>query len=168
MANQKKQNVSITNRDENKALFKGLPEALKNRVMAKSVNAALKPVVRSAKKFLTMTSRRNKRTGLLRKSINLKVKKYPSGVIFGAAGPDKETIGYLNGRKQWPNKYAHLVEFGTQPHFQPKANRWHKGSKAKSFLETGYGAVKSEVLNIIEESVKNELEKEVKKLNKAK
>ena len=33
---------------------------------------------------------------------------------------------------------AHLVEFGTDPHWQPKLGKMHPGAKAKKFLTTAF------------------------------
>jgi len=33
---------------------------------------------------------------------------------------------------------AHLVEFGTDPHWQPRRGRWHPGADPKPFLTPAY------------------------------
>jgi len=154
------QNFAITNRPEVRQALSAIPDALKNRVMAKAVDKALAPVVKAAR------SNAPKRSGLLKKSMRKKVKKYPSGVVFGAAGPDRDTIGTYNGKKAWPNKYAHLVERGTQGHEQPKLHKFTKGAKPAWYLREAWYATKQAVVGIFTATVQTELEKEVNKRGK--
>lgn len=55
-------------------------------------------------------------------------------------------------------RYAHLVEFGTRPHFQPKRGRMHPGTKAQPFFYPAYRAhrkrVKARITRAINRAVK--------------
>lgn len=44
---------------------------------------------------------------------------------------------------------AHLVEAGTQPHWQPKRQRMHPGAKPKPFLEPAYFEHDEQVVKIM-------------------
>lgn len=44
-------------------------------------------------------------------------------------------------------RIAHLVEFGTAPHWQPKRMRMHPGARAKPFMRPAYESTKVEVVD---------------------
>ena len=54
-----------------------------------------------------------KQSGLLRKSLNKKLKTYPEKMtVVGIIGPRTSVVGEFEGKKRWPVKYAHLQEKG--------------------------------------------------------
>ena len=89
------------------------------KVVAQASRKAWAPVTKTAK------AKAPKATGLLRKSLGTKQKKYArNGVIVTLTGPrtgfeQDVTVQTPYGpmkRRQNPSKYAHLVEFGTASH----------------------------------------------------
>ena len=122
-----------------KALSKALDElagSINRRVIKGATGKAMKPVVKSAKEIL----RPFDRTGQLRKSIGMKQKKYPSGVMWTGVGPRKgfkiqtEEFGPVN-----PVNYAHLIEFGTvradaRPFLRPAYDK--NRTKVRGILNT--------------------------------
>jgi len=90
------------------------------KVLKSAVRKAAKPVVRDARKLVPRD------TGLLRASLGTKVKQYPrTGTVVAIIGPRLKFAGSekikekLEGKKKkrLPVNYAHLVEFGTKPHW---------------------------------------------------
>lgn len=156
-----KQSFSVTNRREVRDALKGLSDRLKNRVMRSAISEALTPFVRAAR----AAAKTFKRTGLLAKSMGKTVRTYSSGVTFGAAGPDKNTIGRLRGKNVIPGKYAHLPEYGTKAHNQPKRKAMHPGSKGRAYMQKSWRAVKGQVLAVIVNKVKTALDREAAKLS---
>ncbi|MCW1844126.1 HK97-gp10 family putative phage morphogenesis protein [Prosthecomicrobium hirschii] len=67
----------------------------------------------------------------------------------------KQSVGgkrrvFWVGFKGRARKIAHLVEFGTKPHWQPKwRGGWmHPGARAKPFMRSAFEAKKREVLDV--------------------
>ena len=93
-----------------------LAGSINRKVIKGATGKAMKPVVKSAKEIL----RPHDRTGQLRKSIGIKQKKYPAGIIWTGVGPrsgfkiETEEFGPVN-----PVNYAHLIEFGND-RFRPR------------------------------------------------
>jgi hypothetical protein len=112
MAEPNTSNVRFLNSRQVYEDLQHLSNQLKDQIARKAVSKALAPISRQAKKNITPL----KRSGLLRKSIVSKVKVFPSGVAFGVVGPDRGVTGVYEGRKVWPQKYFHMVEYGTRPH----------------------------------------------------
>lgn len=54
------------------------------------------------------------RTGQLKRSLGVKVKIYPSGIVFGAVEPRGGFKTMVDGKPVNPVKYAHLAERGTK------------------------------------------------------
>lgn len=87
---------------------------------------ALQPVLSSAQQKCPVES------GTLKKSLGVKVKKYPSGKVWGAVGPRKGYRAIINRTHKINGKtvttrekrdavaYAHLVELGHRKVLQPK------------------------------------------------
>ena len=83
---------------------------------------ALKSATGKAATIISRAARDNARkvrdTGLLAKSMGKRTKTYKrTGTVAVVVGPRIEVQGVdSRGRKRWPHKYAHLVEYGTKPH----------------------------------------------------
>lgn len=88
-----------------------LPLNVEKRVVSGAVRKSLATVSKEAKR----RGRKQKRSGLLAKSLGVKVKAYPrKGVTVGLVGPRK---GYKDTRTgEIPAYIAHLVEGGTKKH----------------------------------------------------
>jgi len=88
-----------------------LPVNVENRVMKKAATKAMRPVVTEAKR----RARKQKRSGLLAKSLGQKVKQYKrAGITVVVAGPRKNYKDAQTGEN--PALIAHLVEGGTKKH----------------------------------------------------
>lgn len=59
---------------------------------------------------------------------------------------------------------AHLVEFGTAPHYQPGRGIMHPGARAKPFLRPAFEDKKHEVIQTFGEEIWREIEKQVIRL----
>ena len=164
MANRRSDFV-ITNKAEVRSALRGIPDKLKKRILPKAIRDGLRIYVRAVKGAL----RSVRRTGLLAKAQKSKVKTYPSGITVGLAGTDRDTMGELRGKLVWPNKYAHLVEYGTKSHSQPKRKGVngkpvrHPGSKAVRYQERTWRSTKAAVAGAILLRVKSELTKVIAK-----
>lgn len=101
------------------AKLNGLGGKVYKKVVAQASRKAFAPVMKTAKQLAPVES------GLLKKSIGVKQKKYPrAGRIVTIVGPRMghaeevyvdTPMGPMKRRRD-PVKYAHLVEFGTRPH----------------------------------------------------
>jgi len=87
--------------------LKTLGERTQRKVTRQAVNAALTPVLKSARAHAPEES------GLLKESLDKKVRTYTDTMtIVGLVGPDTTTKGEFNGEIRVPYKYAHLAENG--------------------------------------------------------
>lgn len=116
MANSGFVKFKLTGLEEIRATLRQLPEETQRKVMAVAVRKAAKPMVAAAKTYAL----RSVRTGALRNSIDVVVKKSRSGDSYAIVGPAR---GYFVSGKRLkkgadargadqPANYAHLVEFG--------------------------------------------------------
>lgn len=88
-------------------------------IMRKAVRAGAAPYRKAVKQGAP------RKGGLLKKSIFIKVKQYPSGVSVAVIGPrvkDKNAKPTTRPRKtpEVDAFYSHMVERGTKPHLMPK------------------------------------------------
>ena len=96
-----------------------LGDRVYKKVLSLASSRAVKPVIDTARRLAP------KETGLLKKSIGTKQKKYPkNGVVVAIVGPRTgfaqdvvvdTPYGKMKSRRD-PAKYAHLVEYGTRAH----------------------------------------------------
>lgn len=94
------------------AMLKSLPAQVARRVLRPALNAEGSKVVTQSKQLVP------KATGLYKRSIGKKTKTYTqSGNIIVIVGPRTGFRQVIAGKPHDPVKYAHLVEFGTKPHF---------------------------------------------------
>lgn len=63
-----------------------------------------------------------------------------------------------------PVKYAHLIEFGTAPHYQPGRGVTHPGSAPHPFLTPAYFSTRDQVVKRFGEKIGPEMEKRAAKL----
>lgn len=130
-----KESLNLTGDVELQNILKNLPDNIYRKVIARASRKAVGPVLRSAR------NKAPRETGLLRKSLGIKVKQYKrAGVTVALVGPRKgfkELVKvYMHGGKannvyRNPVSYAHLVEFGTRAHSltADAENRITSGSK---------------------------------------
>ena len=165
-----------------------LEDRVRKVISRKAVSMALVPMSKAAKRNCP------KEMGLLKRSIGKKIKTYKSGAVWGGVGPRKETVGFgPDGRKRWPVKYAHLVEYGTKPHLEvglplklpmppnargvtPKEGMLgmlfrttvlHPGTAPQPFLRTAFEQTKAEMQRIMQYKVKVELQNEANRAAKS-
>lgn len=128
-----------------------LPVKVQNTVMLYSAGKAMEPMKDAAKANVPF------RRGVLRRAIGMKKCRYQEGRIVDVlVGVRKD----VRTDKDWPVKYAHLVEFGTAPHRYKKPHAvkmelgafsgwiWvtqHPGSKPQPFLRPAFDMTKATV-----------------------
>jgi HK97 gp10 family phage protein len=102
---------------------------------------ALRPAMRKSASLVNKAAKANikahgaKDTGQLKKSIGVKVKVYPSGVVIGVVEPRAGFriavvgTGRQGGKARYvdPRYYAHLVEGGVRPHSLASGTRLERG-----------------------------------------
>lgn len=117
--NKFKGNFTLIGDKELKRKLDTLPDKVYKRVVRVASRKSMQPVAKA------MKAKAPRETGLLKKSIGLKVKGYKrAGIVVTLVGPrtgfkTEVIVDTPNGpRKEFrdPTKYAHLVEFGTAPH----------------------------------------------------
>lgn len=153
--------------DEVYKFLRTIPKELGNAATT-VVNAMLGPVATEMKKQLT--SMRVKRTGLLRKSLTKKTRRYRSGLVWGGVGPSKDAAGEFGKRKKrlaLPRAYAHLVNAGTMPHeikFKSRQRTMvHPGTKARPFRDLALQASKAQAVAKGEAELKKQVDKIIQK-----
>lgn len=85
--------------------------------------------------------------GALKRSIRLKVGHKGSGV-FAVVGP------VVNEGERMPSRYAHLVEFGTQPHPQFRLKMLHPGSSPQPFIQPALDENQNKIFKIYKRALK--------------
>lgn len=185
----KKGKVSIEGLDALLQTFKDLTGGKSDTKLVSAMRYALQPLQKQVKANAPRKrSNKNKdgRTGLLKKSIGLKTKKYGRGVnkkIVGLVGPKLNTfITRKGGGKIEPAKYAHLVERGAGSHaIKPRkserlntftgplkegskkqvalSNYQHPGATAKPFMKPALAAVGGQIYERFMEKMKEIISK---------
>ena len=128
--------IKLTLKNEQKLidLLRDFETKVRQRIAAKALAAAAKPVVNEAK------SRAPKRYGALRGSIASVIRKYPSGVVVAVIGPRRGWAGKQKrfagktgqkGQPIEPANYAHLVEYGVRPHAIGKGAKLDRVSRVR-------------------------------------
>ncbi|RWB65656.1 HK97 gp10 family phage protein [Mesorhizobium sp.] len=121
---------------------------------------ALQPTLKQARSNVTELGLKDS-TGALRASLTIKPKRRTSKVNpTYQVGPN---AAYQRGERR-PVKYAHLIELGTAPHYQPERGVTHPGSPAQPFLEPAYLATRDQVVDRFGKKIGPEIEKRATKL----
>ena len=156
------------NQGQFKMEFKGIPDLVRNlqTLPDKLQKSAEKAVLRAGAVPIRKAAKRNaaksKDTGLLMKSIGLSVKKV-KGTTSARVGPRsmRQTVTRTNkktGRKYQeiadPNKYSHLVEYGTAH------------SAAKPFIRPAVDQTQDEILSAMATGLDKHLTRQVAKLKR--
>jgi HK97 gp10 family phage protein len=180
----KKGQTKIEGLDALVAKFKELTGGKSEAKLVTAMRYALQPLQKQVRANAPRSkSNKNKsgRTGLLKKSIAVKAKKFGRGAkkrIVGLVGPKFSTHKVLkNGLKIEPYRYAHLVERGAVPHVvsprRKEKNKtfvgpimpgrfksWiHPGATAKPFMKPALATVGSQIFNRFAEKVKEIISK---------
>ena len=109
--------VTLKGTKELRALLRKAPDAILDRAIAPATRRAMAPVSRTAKQRITQL-RLHDRSGLLRKSIGVRAKRYRrKGTMWVGIGPRtgfRQMVTTRTGRVllRDPIRYAHLVELG--------------------------------------------------------
>lgn len=142
-----------------------LKQAARSRILRSAVGKGARIILKAAKGFAP------KESGLLRKSLGVKVKVYKAtGRVVGIVGPrndPKFKQAVMRRRGKWfpsevysnPAKYAHLVELG------------HAGrapAPARPFLRPAISASQGQVKEAFALAIREGLEREAAKLAKGK
>lgn len=134
-------------------LFEQLPAAFQKRVLNTAARGGAAVVRKAAK--ANLESNGSIRTGLLHRSIAIRVKKYASGIVWAGVGADVGVTGRTaNGKNVVPANYIHLVEFGTI------------NQRAEPFLRPAVDANKTAIQAAVVKAAEKGLNRELKKLDK--
>ena len=176
----KKGKVSIQGLDDIVQTFRDLTGQKADAKLAAAMKYALKPLQEKVKSLAPKKRKGDRKhlkatTGLLKRMISLKSKKYGRGKkkkVVGLVGPKLRIFTGLNGKEIRPYYYAHLVERGTTSHtvksMSKKTQRelgdklnlkqlksWtHPGAKAKAFMAPALKAVGSEIYSRFADKLK--------------
>lgn len=129
-----------------------LPKSMGKAVLRKSLRKAAKPIRDEAKKNAPRGP-----TGNLAKGMIISTK------VHGRKVKTRKSVTVFVGADHMKAPHAHLVEFGTAP-------REHKSGKstgqmpATGFLRKSWDATKDQALNILTESIREELYSAAKRL----
>ncbi len=121
------------------------------RPISESSRFALRPILNTAKANLRANG--NIKSGDLLRGMAIRKKKAKRGV--------SETVVAATGKGV---KNAHLVEFGTDPHWQPKRRQMHPGAKPFPFLTPAYSAHDDEVLKRFGSEIGKSMERQAKRV----
>lgn len=78
-------------------------------------------------------------------------------------GPDAGVEKWTKYGFRRPVKYAHLLEFGTAPHYQPNRGVMHPGSRPQPFMTPAYYSTRDEVVKRFGQKIGPEMEKRAAK-----
>lgn len=128
--------------DWNSSELRELMDYMATEVTQNVSSRVVKPAITRASKVLIQAMRSNirangsVRSGALAESIDAKVLVFRNGNVSGMVGPKR---GFSRPHQYWlgkdpmpmriskPTMYAHLVELGTRPHWQPRLRYMHPG-----------------------------------------
>lgn len=159
--------------DKVQKALESLPLNIQKRALNSSIRAGGREVVKQARKEL----RKSNKTMNLSKSIGVKVLKPKGFTILSIVGP---RVGKGQRYDGW---YAHLVEYGTQPHkITPKKQNLenalntnlygfkgsvdHPGAKAKPFMRPAFDKSKKKSVDAFGKKLWERTKIEVIRLNK--
>jgi HK97 gp10 family phage protein len=125
---------------------------------------ALAPTLAKAKSN-AKTIPEKERTGTLAASLTIKQAQRSTKLnpVF-QVGPDASFEKQTQYGRRKPVKYAHLLEFGTAPHYQPGRGVVHPGTRPTPFLTPAYYQTREEVVKRFGERIGPEMEKRAAKL----
>ncbi|WP_147377676.1 HK97 gp10 family phage protein [Mesorhizobium waimense] len=127
---------------------------------------ALQPTLRAAKANVRALPLKES-TGTLAASLVIKQKPRTSKVnpTF-QVGPNAAVQRATQYGSRRPVRYAHLIEFGTAPHYQPERGAVHPGTRPMPFLTPAYFATREDVVKRFGQKIGPEMEKRAAKLAK--
>lgn len=138
--------VRIRGAREVREFLQGLPEKIARRHVGAALRAGAKIIAERAAQLAPQE------TGTLSRSLVVRVTRSPR------IRDVRATIG--TSKEAW---YAHLVEFGTAPHRQPRMRRTHPGTAARPFLRPAEEQSRAEVVRVAGEVLRRRLEAEARR-----
>lgn len=126
---------------------------LMQRPVSEASRKALAPVLRDAKSNLR--SNGSIITGALYRGMVIRLKGKKPGSVTHHVAASGEAVGE-----------AHLVEFGTEEHWQPKRGQMHPGAQAKPFLEPAFVSNEKTAVKIFGDSLGPAIERQADRLSK--
>jgi HK97 gp10 family phage protein len=132
--------------------------------LATTSRFALQPTLKAAKANAKSLPLKEK-TGTLAASLVIKQKPRTSKLkpTF-QVGPDSGFQRDTQFGSRRPVRYAHLVEFGTAPHYQPGRGVVHPGTAPHPFMTPAYFATREQVVERFGTKIGPEMEKRAAKL----
>lgn len=125
---------------------------------------ALQPTLKAAKSNARSIPFKED-TGTLEASLTIKKKRGGSKLNpTTQVGPDSGFQRDTQYGSRRPVRYAHLIEFGTAPHYQPGRGVTHPGTRPHPFLTPAYFSTRDEVVKRFGEKIGPEMEKRAAKL----
>jgi HK97 gp10 family phage protein len=125
---------------------------------------ALQPTLKKARANVLALDTKEE-TGTLAKSLT--IKKAPKSSRLNPVhqvGPDASREAWTKYGFRRPVKYAHLLEFGTAPHYQPRRGIMHPGTRPRPFLGPAFFQTRDEVVKRFGAKIGPEMEKRAAKL----
>jgi HK97 gp10 family phage protein len=145
--------MTLTGAVELEKALKSLGVRTQRKVVRQSVNAALNPCLKAARR------KAPKESGLLEKSLAKKIKTYPEKmIVVGLCGPSTAVSGEYKGEKRVPWRYAHLVENG---HIGPDG----QFIPGHPFMRPAFDETTSDMLETMADKLGKGIEKEAAKLD---
>ena len=124
------------------------------RPIAEAQRASLKPILATSRKNLKANG--SYLTGETSRSMAIRTPR------TRAKGIKRALIGATGkGRGK-----AHLIEFGTDPHWQPKRKVLHPGAKAAPFLTPAYETHRHDAMEIFGKRIGEAMERQAARLGK--
>lgn len=125
---------------------------------------ALQPTLKTAKANARNIEEKE-RTNTLANSLTIKQEARTSKLNpTYQVGPDSSVEKQTQYGLRRPVKYAHLLEFGTAPHYQPGRGVVHPGSRPEPFLTPAYFETRDQVVKRFGDKIGPEMEKRAAKL----
>lgn len=125
---------------------------------------ALQPTLKQARANVNALPL-NEETGTLAKALTIKKKGRSSKLNpVHQVGPDSGVEKWTQYGFRRPVKYAHLIEFGTAPHYQPGRGIMHPGISPTPFLTPAFFATRDEVVKRFGAKIGPEMEKRAARL----
>lgn len=145
---------SVTGGPELRAALKALRSAL-SAPLNEASKRAMEPMAEEAKALLKRNG--SVQSGRLYRIITVVRNRKRSSALRPVyeVGPDGSDPAY---------REAHLVEFGTAPHFQPELNRMHPGARPKPFMRSAFEQNKEGAVKIFADTIGPAIEKQADRL----
>lgn len=146
-----------------RAYLKGLPQyKAKITGLATKLRPAMRPHMEAAAELVCNQMRRLVQVSSRKKGGRLKAS---IGWTWGAPPAYAQKLAQAAGFGEVLTIFAgnelvrtaHIVEKGSKPHFQPKRNRQHPGSKPYPFFFVSWRALKRQVNRMLRAAIKSEM-----------